>query len=102
MAKTKSDAAKASTTKKPVAKKTTDAAKAEKNEKQLADALKKEQTAFGKRFKAATKGKDLLSVAREINNDFEQYKTLQVINRVKLMTKGELLDYDMLEAIEKL
>lgn len=60
------------------------------------------QVEFLKRFKKATKGKDLRHVAREINNDFPQYRTMQLINRVTKMSTGELVDLEVLEAIEKI
>jgi len=69
-------------------------------EKQNATA--KEQKAFNDRFKKATKGKDLTMVARDINNQFEQYRTAEVVSRVKRMAQGKLIDNAMLEAIEKL
>jgi hypothetical protein len=60
-----------------------------------------DQKKFNARFKKATKGKNLLEVGREINNDLPQYRTAEVLNRLKLMEKGELMDEAILEAIEK-
>jgi Ni/Co efflux regulator RcnB len=55
---------------------------------------------FLARFKKATKGKDLTHVAREINNNFEQYRTAELIARVHKMAAGKVIDEKILTAIE--